>query len=115
MWRLIPQDSTSARAFDLIRELLRSENWWVMLSNGDRSSLQSAVWSDVVPFGRALYMAAPDRCVWGSDWPHTEYRKPSVPNDGALVDLLSNYLPDEEARTNVFSKNPGRLFGFDHA
>ena len=84
----------------------------MQISNGDRSSLQPEGWSDVVTYGRALYEAAPDRCIWGSDWPHAEYRKPSVPNDGALVDLLWDYLPGEESRTNVLVTNPARLFGF---
>jgi 2-pyrone-4,6-dicarboxylate lactonase len=115
MWRLVPGDPVSAQAFGLVRELLQSENWWVQISNGDRSSLQPEGWSDVVTYGRALYEAAPDRCIWGSDWPHAEYRKPSVPNDGALVDLLSDYLPDEESRTKVLVTNPARLFGFGNS
>jgi predicted TIM-barrel fold metal-dependent hydrolase len=114
MWRIAPKDNASTRALGLMLELLRSENWWVTLSNGDRSSQLQSGWSDMLDFGRQLYDAAPDRCVWGSDWPHPDYGKPRVPNDCELVDLLSDYLPDDEARGKVFSANPARLFQFDH-
>jgi 2-pyrone-4,6-dicarboxylate lactonase len=45
-------------------ELLKRDNWWVMLSNGDRSSATDAPWDDAVPFGRIFYEAAPDRAIW---------------------------------------------------
>jgi predicted TIM-barrel fold metal-dependent hydrolase len=63
-----------------------------------------------VPLARALVAAAPDRCVWGTDWPHpnTAY----MPNDGDLADLVADWLPDEALRTRVLRDNPARLYGF---
>jgi len=92
-------------------ELLKEENWWILLSNGDRSSAGEHPWEDAVAFGRAMYEAAPDRCIWGSDWPHLAYTK-RMPNDADLVELLYRYLPDRQARQRVLVENPARLYGF---
>jgi predicted TIM-barrel fold metal-dependent hydrolase len=102
--------------------LLREERFWMMLSNGDRSSTQGLPWDDAVPFGRAFYEAAPERCIWGSDWPHVSRwiksdhsPRGSRPHDGDDADRVSlglRYLPDAEAVQKVFVDNPARLFGF---
>ena len=93
-------------------EVLKREQTWVMLSNGHRSSVQGAPWDDAVPFGRALFRAAPDRCIWGTDWPHVMQPVGSI-DDAALVGLLRRYLDhDEAALKKVLVDNPARLFGF---
>jgi predicted TIM-barrel fold metal-dependent hydrolase len=93
-------------------EVMKREQTWVMLSNGHRSSVQGAPWDDAAPFGRALFRAAPDRCIWGTDWPHVLQPVGSI-DDGALVGLLRRYLDqDEAALKKVLVENPARLFGF---
>ena len=93
-------------------EALKREQTWVMLSNGHRSSVLGAPWDDAVPFGRALFRAAPDRCIWGTDWPHVMQPVGSI-DDAALVGLLRRYLDhDEDALKKVLVDNPARLFGF---
>ena len=84
---------------------------WVKLS-GYRSSA-GAPYADVAPMARALLSAAPDRCVWGTDWPHPSLRDPAeVPDDGELLDALGAWAPDEAARRAVLVDNPARLYGF---
>jgi predicted TIM-barrel fold metal-dependent hydrolase len=97
----------------LALDLLEGENWWVMLSSGDRSSAQEREWSDALPFGRRFLEAAPDRAIWCTDWPHVRYRKPMV-NDGDLVELLYSFVPEPELRKKVLADNPARLMGFDN-
>ena len=59
---------------------------------------------------RALVGAAPDRMVWGSDWPHpTEKAKP---DDAALFDLVSDWAPDAATRQRILVDNPATLYGF---
>jgi 2-pyrone-4,6-dicarboxylate lactonase len=102
-------------AMNIILDLLRNhENWWIMLSDGHELSPSPAPsdWDEVVPFGRAMYEAAPDRTVWGSDWPHMGWRRHMPAPTGAMVDLLYRYLPDDAARRQVLVDNPSRLFGF---
>ena len=75
-------------------------------------SAQPRGWDDVVPIGRALYAAAPDRCIFGTDWPHTHSQKEGGgPQESALIDLLYRYLPDAKARQAVLVDNPARLHG----
>jgi predicted TIM-barrel fold metal-dependent hydrolase len=59
---------------------------------------------------RAYAKAAPERCVWGSDWPHpTEKDKP---DDALLFDLLIDWVPDEKVRHRVLVENPAVVYGF---
>lgn len=94
----------------IILDLLQRDNWWMMLSHGDRNSSTDAPWDDSLPFARTYYDAAPDRCIWATDWPHPEYPKPPV-NDAELVELLFRQLGDVDARRRVLVDNPARLHG----
>jgi predicted TIM-barrel fold metal-dependent hydrolase len=68
-------------------------------------------YADVAPFARALLAAAPERCVWGTDWPHTSLAA-DVPDDGGLFDLLGEWAPEEALRRRVLAENPAALYGF---
>ena len=71
-------------------------------------------YADVTPFARAVVAAAPERVVWGTDWPHPAAHGLNlpVPNDGDLADMLLEWIPDEKQRRNVLVDNPARLYGF---
>ena len=95
------------------RSLLRllENGAWVKLC-GYRSSA-GPPYADVAAMARALLQAAPERCVWGTDWPHPSLHDPAeVPDDGALLDALGAWVPDEAARRAVLVDNPARLYGF---
>jgi predicted TIM-barrel fold metal-dependent hydrolase len=101
-------------ARNVVIEMLKRENVWMLLGNGHRMSAQAERWDDMVPFGRELYDAAPDRCIFGTDWPHTHSQKEGGgPEEDALIDLLYRFLPDEKARRAVLVDNPARLHGFE--
>ena len=70
--------------------------------------------SDCLPFIHALVTHAPDRMLWGSDWPHPNYFLP-MPNDADLVDMLLDWVPDEALRRRILVDNPAALFGFPPA
>jgi predicted TIM-barrel fold metal-dependent hydrolase len=67
--------------------------------------------ADVLPFIHALVARAPERCLWGSDWPHPNYFDP-MPNDADLLDLMFEWVPDEAVRNRILADNPAQLFGF---
>jgi 2-pyrone-4,6-dicarboxylate lactonase len=105
----------------LILDLLKNDNWWIGLSNGDLRSKAGAPWDDAVPFGRLFYEAAPDRCMWGTDWPHVHrFIRPheagnsdyGVNHEMERVALLERYVPDRAARDRVLVDNPVRFFNF---
>jgi 2-pyrone-4,6-dicarboxylate lactonase len=93
-------------------ELLSRGNFWVMLSLGEKTSKAGPPWDDVIPIARAYIEAAPDRCVWASDWPHP-VSVVQPPNDADLLELLYRFAPDAEERHRILVSNPARLFGFD--
>lgn len=84
---------------------------WVKLSGAYRNSVAGPPYADTVPFARALHQAAPERCVWGSDWPHVAHWGPMM-NVRDLLDLLAEWVPDEADRHRVLVENPARLYGF---
>lgn len=92
--------------------LLRGGRTWVKLTGGERfTGEQAAPYGDVVPVARALVAAAPERCLWGTDWPHVQLKVP-MPNDGVLLDQLATWVPDSETRRAILVDNPARLYGF---
>ena len=97
-----------------ILERLKNENWWVKLSNGNRDSAMESGWDDSIPFGKAYIDAAPDRMIWGTDWPHTGWRKQRMMNDAETLELLYRYVDNDAALLHkILVANPTRLHGFE--
>ncbi len=112
MARVKPVDGVEQEAFRLLLGLVGDDGFWVKVSGAERLSATTAPYLDLVPFAQALIAAAPDRVLWGTDWPHPNIAGP-MPNDGDLVDLLALYAPDAETRRRILVDNPARLYGFD--
>ena len=89
---------------------LVADGGWVKISDAFRMSEQPD-YRDSTPFAQALVAAAPDRCVWGSDWPHVAQWRP-MPTVSGLLDLLAEWVPDEVARNRILVDNPARFYGF---
>jgi predicted TIM-barrel fold metal-dependent hydrolase len=83
---------------------------WVKITGPERLTATGAPFADAVPFARALVDNAPDRVIWGTDWPHPNVKY--MPNDGLLVDLIPQYAPDEAVRRKLLVTNPEKLFRF---
>ena len=97
--------------FQSLLALLRQGKDYAKLSHAYHISTLGAPYADTAPFARALAQAAPDRLVWGSDWPHPIVHGP-MPNDGELLDLLADWLPAPGLRDKVLAANGARLYGF---
>jgi 2-pyrone-4,6-dicarboxylate lactonase len=65
---------------------------------------------DAAPHARALIEAAPDRVIWGSDYPHLSFS--DQVGSVELYNLLGQWAPDEDTRRKILAYNPQRLFGF---
>ena len=101
-----------AGGFQALLRLLADGTAWVKLTGPYRISTLAMPHADVDAFAQALVVAAPDRIVWGTDWPHVMV-KGAMPNDADIADMLTNWLPDEAIRHRVLVENPARLYGFD--
>lgn len=98
--------------FQAMLGLLQTGTSWVKLSGSYRITRETAYpYSDVAPFARALVAANPDRCLWGSDWPHPHFSG-QMPNDGDLLSDLADWIPDREIRQKVLVDNPANLYRF---
>ncbi|MET0350682.1 MAG: amidohydrolase family protein [Rhizobacter sp.] len=105
-------------AFALFLRLLREHpNVWTKLSCPERLSVsgppardgETRPYRDVVPFARRVLEVAPDRTLWGTDWPHPNL-KGHMPDDGLLVDHLAQVAPDADVRRRLLVDNPMRLY-----
>jgi predicted TIM-barrel fold metal-dependent hydrolase len=111
MGHLPASAGTGQAGFQTLLELLRSGNCWVKLSGPYRISPTPERYREAMPFARALVEAAPERLVFGTDWPHPSISVP-VPQDALLLDLLETWAPGEETRRRILVENPARLYGF---
>ena len=100
--------------FRVLLDLLAGGNVWMKISGADRLMMRGARFADIKAMARALIARAPDRIIWGTDWPHSERYKPGeMPNDGDLLDMMTDYAPDEAPRKKILVENPKALFGFE--
>lgn len=98
-------------AFQALQRLMRTGRCWVKFTGGYRISSEKPPYRDVIPMARALVRERPDRILWGSDWPHVMVKE-SMPNTTDLLDLLSEWVPEENCRKQILVDNPGSLFDF---
>ena len=102
---------TADPGFQALLRLMQARKAWVKLTGPYRISACAMPHADTVPFAHALLTAAPERVVWGTDWPHVMVKGP-MPNDGDLCDLLADWVPDAHLRKRVLVDNPAALYGF---
>jgi predicted TIM-barrel fold metal-dependent hydrolase len=103
--------------FAALLGLMQQGRFWVKLSAPYRLSELPYPYDDVTPFARALIAAAPDRVVWGSDWPHPAVpgHMPAnfvMPNDGDLLDILALWTGDSVQQRKILLDNPRRIYDF---
>ena len=111
MGRVKASGGVEQEPFRALLELMRLENCWVKVCGAERVSAAGPPFLDAIPFAQALVNAAPDRVLWGTDWPHPNVGR-FMPNDGDLVDLVPQIAPSEELREKLLITNAARLYGF---
>jgi predicted TIM-barrel fold metal-dependent hydrolase len=101
-------------AFRTLLDLLGKPNMHLKLICPDRHLALGGRYEDFVAMARAIIAKAPDRIIWGTDWPHSYvFEVNQMPNDGDLIDMLADFAPDDAVRKNILVDNPKRLFDFD--
>lgn len=109
MGRVPVQDGLDQAPFRILLDLMQRPNYWVKVSGSERISAEGPPFRDAIPFARKLIEVAPDRTLWGTDWPHPNVRW--EPDEADLVDLLPEF-GDAPALQRVLVDNPARLYGF---
>jgi len=99
-------DGPDMRAF---RTLLDSrEDILFKATCPDRLS-EAPPWDDFAIAVRPLVEDYPDRCLWGTDWPHPNMES-RIPDDGALIDMIPRIAPTAELQRKLLIDNPMRLY-----
>jgi predicted TIM-barrel fold metal-dependent hydrolase len=109
---LKPPEGINHPAYGVIRGLIDKGRAWVKVSGAYSNTLVGPpTYSDATQVAQAYVKAAPERVVWGSDWPHPSEEQ-HKPDDAVLFDLLAVWAPDEATRNRILVKNPEVLYGF---
>lgn len=110
MGRLDPKLGIQDPAYSVLREMIDRGNTWIKLSGPYLNTCTGAPWADATETARAIAAYAPERMVWGSDFPHvTEAVKPE---EDTLVDMIPLWLPTQRARQLAMADNPRELYQF---
>jgi len=112
MGRVPCDQGIEQKAFLVLKEFMQRDNWWVKVCGSERMSAEGPPFHDAVPFAKELINIAPDRILWGTDFPHPNISR-WMPNDGDLVDLIPLFADDDALQRKVLVDNPARLYGFD--
>jgi len=110
MGRVSAAGGLEQKPFRVLLDFMKNENTWVKVCGAERVSSSGPPFADAIPFARALIEAAPDRILWGTDWPHPNVKH--MPNDGDLADLIPLMAPDPALQKKILVDNPARLYGF---
>jgi predicted TIM-barrel fold metal-dependent hydrolase len=108
MGRVVAKNGLDQRPFKLMLDLMREERVWTKVSGFERVSSAGKPFHDAMPYARALVEAAPERVLWGTDYPHPNVKE--MPNDGEQVDLFAQTITDEAMRIRILVDNPTRLY-----
>jgi D-galactarolactone isomerase len=112
MAHLPEPNATSHPVFARVTSLLEKGRGWVKLSGAyGESKVGPPTYADSTVVARAYVAAAPERCVWGSDWPHPTEQN-LKPDDAVLFDLLMEWAPDPATRHRILVENPEQLYRF---
>ena len=108
MGRVEAKHGLDQKPFRELLELMKNALAWGKVSGPERISSTGKPFHDAIPFARALITAAPDRVLWGTDFPHPNVKW--MPNDGELVDLFAATVQDDATRRKILVDNPARLY-----
>lgn len=103
---------TEQPAVKAVLRMLDTGRVWLKLSGPMRCTDEPPPYPSVAPLARLFVQHRPDRMVWGSDWPHVNLDGREMPNDGDLLDLLSEWVPDAAVRNRILTQNAKALYGF---
>jgi predicted TIM-barrel fold metal-dependent hydrolase len=106
------QGGVDQPAVTAVLKMLDSGRVWLKLSGPMRCTDEPPPYPSLTPLAHVFVKHAPDRMVWGSDWPHVNLDGMVMPNDGDLLDLLAEWVPEAAVRNRILTQNPKALYGF---
>ncbi|HAE81573.1 MAG TPA: 2-pyrone-4,6-dicarboxylate hydrolase [Lachnoclostridium sp.] len=110
MGRLDPKLGIKDPAWEFMKEMIDRGNTWVKISGPYLNTATGEPWEDASETAKAIAAYAPERVVWGSDYPHTTEKV--KPDEGVLTEMIKDWFPTKEARELALVKNPEEVYGF---
>ncbi|WP_020560695.1 amidohydrolase family protein [Thiofilum flexile] len=111
MGRVPTSEGVGQQAYQILLERMQRDNWWMKVCGSERISMGPPFY-DAVPFAQGFIEIAPDRILWGTDYPHPNIKK-HMPNDADLLDLVPLIARDPVIQHKILVENPARLYGFE--
>lgn len=99
-------------AVKAVLKMLDTGRVWLKLSGPMRCTTENFPYPSVTPLAQVFVKHAPERMVWGTDWPHVNMDGREMPNDGDLLDLMLEWVPDAAVRNRILAQNAKVLYGF---
>lgn len=114
MGRIKAADGPDQAPFAALMRLMENEKFLVKVSGSERASTKGAPYADAVGYARRLVETYSDRVLWGTDWPHPNLAG-APPDDGVLVDLLSEIAPTPDLLCRLLVDNPQYFYRFEES
>lgn len=112
--KFMPPVSVDEPEFKALLELIDRGNCYVKLAGCYETSESGAPdYEDMAQIAKVLIRHAPERIIWGSNWPHLMCPPNATPDDAVLLDKVCSWAPDRATLEKIFVENPLRLYGFD--
>lgn len=112
--RVDPMKGFDQPALGTLLDLLGEKHIYLKIHGANRYLERGVPYEKLVELAHVLIKKAPERILWGTDWPHSFVFEPRhMPNDGDLIDMLLDFAPDEADRRRILVDNPKGLFDFD--
>jgi 2-methylaconitate cis-trans-isomerase PrpF/predicted TIM-barrel fold metal-dependent hydrolase len=112
MGRVPTSKGVAQEAYQILLDFMKKDNWWVKICGSERISAAGAPFYDAIPYAQGLVAVAPERILWGTDYPHPNIKE-HMPNDADLLDLIPLITSDPLLQKKILVDNPARLYGFE--
>jgi predicted TIM-barrel fold metal-dependent hydrolase len=109
--RVTTSEGVGQEAYQILLDVMQRDKWWVKVCGAERIAVAPPFY-DAVPYAQGLVEVAPDRVIWGTDYPHPNIKK-YMPNDADLLDLVPLIARDVATQHKILVDNPARLYGFE--
>lgn len=109
MGRVPSADGIDQPPLRALLEMAKRDNCWIKVTGSERIAMPP--YAGAVPIARTIIEAAPERVLWGTDFPHPNATHEA--DEGELVDLVPQFATDAKTQKLLLVDNPARLYGFD--
>lgn len=109
--KFLPPVSPDSKEFSQLLKLIDKGNCYYKIAACYESSVTGGPdYRDLAELSKRVIEHAPERVIWGSNWPHVSGTPEEAPNDVELLDTVMSWMPDEKTRQAIFVDNPHHLY-----